>query len=111
MVYIYKKTIGEKEYYYLRASVREGDKILAKDIKYLGNSLEEVRESIKGIPSRYSKDIRKAYKTLNRFIEMNSCLEGVRSLKLKKDVFLKKESQEKLRWSLFSSRSRNLIIS
>ena len=47
MVYIYKKVIGNKSYYYLRVSERRGSKVISKDIAYLGSTIEEVRKNIK----------------------------------------------------------------
>ncbi|MEM3127201.1 MAG: Fic family protein [Candidatus Woesearchaeota archaeon] len=87
MVYIYKKSSGDKSYYYLRASERRGSRIIAKDIAYLGTSIEEVKKSLDNLP-KYSKEIRKAYKTLNNFLESNIFLERTKTLKLKKDEFL-----------------------
>ncbi|MGV8171706.1 MAG: Fic family protein [Candidatus Woesearchaeota archaeon] len=96
MVYIYRKTVGGKNYYYLRASVRKQDKIVAKDILYLGNDLNSIRERIKDIPHKYSEQIKKTYKTINKFIEVNLYLEKVRAMKFKKDIFLDKDSQENI---------------
>ncbi len=87
MVYIYKKIVGNKPYYYLRASKRKGSKIIAKDIAYLGNSLEEAKKKLDGL-SKYSTQIRKAYKTIHNFLESNYYLKKVKELKLKKDQFL-----------------------
>ena len=53
MVYIYKKTVGTKEYYYLRASERKNGKIVVKDIAYLGDNLETVRKELVNLP-KYS---------------------------------------------------------
>jgi Fic family protein len=104
MVYIYRKRIGNKDYYYLRASVLKEGKLITKDILYLGSDLNSIRDKIKGIPSKYSEQIRKTYKTINRFIEYNIYLEKVKSLKLHKDEFIVKDSQEniescKLHWN------------
>ncbi|MBS3149326.1 hypothetical protein J4455_01360, partial [Candidatus Woesearchaeota archaeon] len=60
MVYIYKKTVGGKDYYYLRASERQGKKVIVKDIAYLGSSISEVRKKLDGL-SHYKDKIRKAY--------------------------------------------------
>jgi len=103
MVYIYRKIIGNKEYFYLRASVRNKNKIITKDIKYLGNDINNIRDRLKEIPSKYSNEVKKTYKTLNRFIEVNNYLEKIKKLKLKKDDFLTKNSLEnieacKLHW-------------
>lgn len=93
MVYIYKKHIGNKDYYYLRASGRSGKRIIAKDIAYLGSSINEVKENLKKL-SKYKDKIRKAYRTLHLFLETNHYLEKAKSLKLKKDSFLGSKLEE-----------------
>ncbi len=92
MVYIYKKTIGNKAYYYLRASVRKNGKIAIKDIAYLGSDISDIKAKLANVPKEYTNEIRKTYRTINRFIEVNKFLEDVKSLKLKKDDYLKKDS-------------------
>lgn len=87
MVYIYKKLIGGRPYYYLRVSQRKGKKIITRDIAYLGSSIEEVKDNINNLP-KFRDKIKKAYKTLNRFIESNYYLEKASLLKLKDDLFL-----------------------
>ncbi len=87
MVYIYKKAIGSKDYYYLRVSERKGSRVLAKDIAYLGSSIEDVKKALENLP-KYSGQIRKAYKTINNFLESNRYLEKVKALKLKADLYL-----------------------
>ena len=104
MVYIYKKIIGNRTYYYLRASVRRGSKLLTKDIAYLGRDVKELRKKLADLPSKYSKEIRKAYKTINRFIEVNHHLQEVRSSKIKIKSFINKDLLEnveacKLHWN------------
>ena len=86
MVYLYKKIVGGKPYYYLRASKRKGKKVLSKDIAYLGNTIEEVRKSLD--KKEFKDKIRKGYKTIKGFLESNHWLEKVKELKLKKDDFL-----------------------
>lgn len=93
MAYIYKKTTGEKNYYYLRASVRKGGRIVTKDIAYLGSSLDKVKKSLDGIPSQ---QIRKSYKTIQRFLEANTWLEAAKKLKLKTSPYLDKRLLEQL---------------
>ncbi len=90
MVYIYKKTIGEKTYYYLRASQRNGSKIVVKDIAYLGSTIRDVKVALEKL-SKYNNEIRKAYKTINNFIESNRYLEKVQQLKLKKEELIEYE--------------------
>lgn len=93
MAYIYKKQIGGKSYYYLRASEKKGTKVLVKDLAYLGSSLEDVKKSLEHLPL-YKEKIRKAYKVIHQFLESNHYLEKVSSLKLKKDLFLKESLPE-----------------
>ncbi len=87
MVYIYKKTIGEKEYYYLRASEKKGDKLITKDLAYLGSNTEDVKKELENLP-HYKNKIRKAYKTIHNFLEYNRFIDEIKKLKLKQDLFL-----------------------
>ena len=100
MAYIYRKAVGSKEYYYLRASARKGTRIVAKDISYLGSTLDEVRESLRKIPE---STLRKAHRTIQRFLESNTYLEKAKALKLKTTPFFDKAILEeveacKLHW-------------
>lgn len=90
MVYIYKKTIGNKVYYYLRASQRKGDKIIVKDIVYLGSTLTEVKKALENLPKQKDQ-IRKTYKTIHNFLEVNHFAEKAAEQKLKQDVFLEEQ--------------------
>jgi len=94
MVYIYKKPASAgKNYYYLRASEKKGEKLVTKDIAYLGSSIEEVKVSLEKL-SKYKDKIRKSYKVLNTFLESNHFLEKVKKLKIKQDFFLKDKTNE-----------------
>ena len=93
MVYIYKKPIGDKSYYYLRISEKKGKKLVTKDIAYLGSSIDEVKSNLDKL-SNYKDKIRKSYKTINSFLESNHFLEKNKKLKLKKDYFLKDRTDE-----------------
>lgn len=88
MVYIYKKKRADKIYYYLRASVKKKGKVVTKDIAYLGSSLKDVVKSLSNIPQKYKVEIRKAYKTIHRFLEANYYIDVVKSKKLKRDDYL-----------------------
>jgi len=92
MVYVYKKIIGNKPYYYLRASERKGKRVIVKDIAYLGSTIEEVRKSLNR--AEYKEKVRKAYKTIHNFLESNHWLEKAEKLKLKKDAFLDEKQRE-----------------
>jgi Fic family protein len=93
MVYIYKKTLGGKNYYYLRASEKKGKKLITKDLAYLGGSIEEVKSNLDKL-SNYKEKIRKSYKVINTFLESNYFLEKAKKLKLKQDNFLKDKTNE-----------------
>lgn len=93
MVYIYKKTIGTKSYYYLRASERKGKKIVVKDIAYLGNNITEAKKTLEKLP-KYKEEIRNAYKNIHRFLESNHYLEKALLLKQKRDELLAEKQNE-----------------
>lgn len=88
MVYIYKKTKGTNTYYYLRASVRKGDKIQTKDIAYLGNDPAQLLGKLKTLPATYASKIRKSYKTIERFLEANYAVEKIKEAKPRRDDYL-----------------------
>ncbi|MEM0465480.1 MAG: glycine--tRNA ligase [Candidatus Pacearchaeota archaeon] len=55
-MYIVKKTIGGKDYYSLRKSVREGDKVKSKFIAYLGKDKEQAEVKAKEIEEKMKKN-------------------------------------------------------
>ena len=87
MVYIYKKSKGNRTYYYLRASKRKGNKKVEKDIAYLGSSIEEARKKFPEI-ARKKQEIRKSYRKINMFLEGEYYKNKIKELKLKKDDYL-----------------------
>ncbi|MBI3334121.1 Fic family protein [Candidatus Pacearchaeota archaeon] len=93
MVYIYRKPIGDKNYYYLRISERKNKKVISKDIAYLGSSIDEVRLNLDKL-KKYKEQIRKSYKKINSFLESNHFLEKAQKLKLKKDKYLADRTEE-----------------
>lgn len=88
MVFIYKKRIGTKEYYYLRASLIKDGKQVTKDIAYLGNDPSKIKEKLSSLSKEHQKEIKKTYKTIHKFLEVNRFLKKAKELKLKKDEFL-----------------------
>jgi len=80
MVYLYKKTISGKPYYYLRISKRINGKIAVKDIAYLGSDISKIRKELDKLPSEYKKEIRNAYRNINKFIQSNFYLEKIKNL-------------------------------
>lgn len=88
MVYIYKKVLEHRQYYYLRGSTRKGKRVITKDIAYLGSSRDEVITSLRKINQ---KDIRAAYRTIHRFLESDKFSEQAKQLKMKQCPFLSQE--------------------
>jgi Fic family protein len=88
MVYIYKKKVGNKEYYYLRISKSTGKKKITKDLAYLGSDPEKLRKRLDSL-NKYKDEIRRAYRKINIFLESEYYLKKIKSLKLKQDSFLK----------------------
>ena len=95
MVYIYKKIINGKAYYYLRISKNLNGKVLVKDIAYLGNKVSEIEKKLDNL-KKYQKEIRKGYKNIQKFLNSNYYLEKAKKKKLKKDDYLEKERLEQI---------------
>jgi Fic family protein len=93
MVYIYKKTVAGKPQYYLRLSQRDGTRVIAKDIAYLGSSIKDVQNKLDNL-KEYRQEIRKAHKNIQRVINANIWLEEVKSRKLKKNDYFDKLLEE-----------------
>lgn len=49
MTYIAKQKVKGKDYYYLRKSIRKGDKVISKSIAYLGKTKKEAEKKAKEI--------------------------------------------------------------
>ena len=56
-MYIVKKKISGKDYYYLNKSFRKGDKVISKNIAYLGKNKKEAEEKAKEIIEKMEKGI------------------------------------------------------
>ncbi len=54
-MYIVKKTIAGKNYYYLRKSIRIGDKVISKSIAYLGKDKQEAERKAEEIEYKMEK--------------------------------------------------------
>lgn len=89
MAYIHVKRIGKKEYYTLRVSVRKGDKVITKDLCNLGSDVSKINIDV--LEKKYKTEIRKSYRTINKFLESNNYLEKAKKLKLKKSEYYDKE--------------------
>lgn len=96
MVYLYKKTINGRPYYYLRISKRINGKIVVKDIAYLGSDPSKIWEKLKEIPKIYKEEIRKAYRNINKFIQGEYYLKKIKSKKLKENPFINKNLLEEV---------------
>ncbi|MEK6875136.1 MAG: glycine--tRNA ligase [Nanoarchaeota archaeon] len=56
MAFIVKKVINGRDYYYLRESIREGDRVISRDIAYLGKNKKEAEIKMKEILHRDEKE-------------------------------------------------------
>jgi len=93
MVYIYRKTRGNRVYYYLRISKKKGLKKIEKDLAYLGNSIEEARKKFPDI-AKEKQEIRKSYRKINLLLENEYYNNKVKKLKLKNDDYLEEHLVE-----------------
>ncbi|MFA6022955.1 MAG: glycine--tRNA ligase [Candidatus Pacearchaeota archaeon] len=57
-MFIVKKIISGKEYYYIRESSREGDKIKSKTLAYGGKTHEEAEKKLNELKSSVEKDLK-----------------------------------------------------
>ncbi len=96
MVYLYKKTINEKHYYYLRISKKIKNKTIVKDVAYLGNDASKIQKRLDDLPKKYQKDIKKTYRNIKKHIESEYFLKKAKKLKLKKSEYLDKEIIEQI---------------
>ena len=85
MVYLYKKIIGGKPYYYLRVSERNKSKVVTKDIAYLGSSIKQVKKELDNL-SKYKEQIRKSYSKIHKFLESNYYLEKIQKRKFYRTI-------------------------
>lgn len=84
MVYIYRKIVYGKPYYYLRLSEKIKGKTIVKDVAYLGNDVSKIEEKL---PKEYKEKIRKAHKNIKKFIQNEYYLKKIENLKLKKNLY------------------------
>ena len=96
MVYIYKKRIGGKHYYYLRISKRVKGKTIVKDIAYLGSDIFKIRQKLEKLPLDVREKIKNSYKSISKIINSEHYLKKVKSLKLKQDPYLVKKLLEEV---------------
>lgn len=54
-MYIVKQKVHGKDYYYLRKSVREGDRVISKSIAYLGKTRKEAEKKMKEVVKKIEK--------------------------------------------------------
>jgi len=87
MAYIYKRKTSSGEYYYLRTSVRKGNRVISKNVAYLGNSLEKAKIKLSELKG-HDKEIRKNKRKIDRFFESEYYINKARSKKYKKNELL-----------------------
>jgi len=96
MAYIYKKIVKGKPYYYLRVSKRIKDRVIAKDIAYLGDDPKKIESKLDKLPDIHKKEIRKAYRNIKKVIESEYYLNKAKKVKLQDIPHLDKESLQEI---------------
>lgn len=94
MAYIHIKRVGNQEYYTLRISVRKNKKVVTRDVCNLGTDIFKI--NIEELEKKYKTEIRKSYKTINKFLENNYYLEKAKKLRIKTSLFYDKEQLENI---------------
>jgi len=86
-MYIVKKNIKGKEYYYLNRSVRQGNKVLSKNVAYLGKDKEEAEKKADEIRQREKGDkvIEKANEIIGEVASSEQSSEGEKREKTEKE--------------------------
>ena len=67
MVFLHEKKRNNKSYYYLRKSVRKKQKVMTKDLEYLGNNFKKI--DFKKLERKYGKEIKKQKMNINQRIK------------------------------------------
>ena len=96
MVYIYKKVIGDKTYYYLRASERKGKRIIVKDIAYLGSTIKEVKVNLEKLlpyKDKIRKDGAEYYKKNKEVISIKQSKYGREYYQKNKEIIKPKKRE------------------
>ena len=56
MTYIAKQKVNGKDYYYLRKSIREGEKVISKSLAYLGKTKQEAEDKLKKMENKKTEE-------------------------------------------------------
>ena len=75
MAYIVKQKVKGIDYYYLRKSVREGKKVMSKNIAYLGKDKKEAEKKAKEIIKNLDKDKTSIKKEKRKLIQKKISIE------------------------------------
>lgn len=96
MVYIYKKTIKGRPYYYLRISKSVKGRTVVRDVAYLGSDASKIRQKLEELPAIYKKDIRKAYSNIEKSLQSEYYIDKARKSKPKENPYLDKRLLEEV---------------
>lgn len=95
MAYIHAKKVGNKKYYTLRVSARDGDgKVITRDLENLGSDISKIK--IEYLEKKHKNEIRKSYRDLKRFLESNHYIEKIRKEKVKSNPFFNRADLEEI---------------
>jgi Fic family protein len=88
--------------------VREGNRVITKDICNLGDDISKIK--IENLEKKYSKEIKKSYKTIKKFLETNYYLEKAKRLKIKENKYIPNEKLLELEAVLLHYNSKFLKL-
>lgn len=89
-MFIVKKKIKGKEYFYLRESRREGEKVRAKTIAYLGKTREEAEEKFKKMMNKgdnMSEEKAEKKENKEQQVKVGSKVDEINSIASKRGIF------------------------
>lgn len=89
MVYICVKKNGNKRYYYLRTSTRQGKKIISRNIYNLGNNPSKI--NLNELKNLCPKKIKNSEKTIKKFLEKNRYIEKAENQKIKENKYFSRK--------------------
>ncbi|MFW5704238.1 MAG: Fic family protein [Nanoarchaeota archaeon] len=90
-MYLYRKVSGDRITYYLRVSKRQGNKVVVKDIANLGTDPDKIMDNIGALDEKYSAQIRKSWRDLDRNVTIERFLKKARVSKLRQVKGLSKD--------------------
>jgi len=111
-MYIVKKKIKGREYYYLNKSIRKGDKVTSKNIAYLGKNKKEAEKKAKEIIAKEKMGEKEISKINKPQIEVKDMVNKPKELNIidEKGSIIGKESRDKIHRGGLLHREINVFV-